>query len=90
MSLGTDLVGKIISKYSHGMTLSAATLLSHAVHLLLLCLSLCEAHVFLLFSRFYIFVSRVELQRREQLETSALLSDTGQAPPSHAFLLLGD
>lgn len=89
MSLGTDLIGKIISKYSHGLTLSAATLLSHAVHLLL-CLSLCEAHVFLLFSRFYIFISRVELQRREQLETSALLLDTGQTPPSRAFLLLGD
>ena len=52
MSLGTNLIGKIILKYSHAMTLNTAELLSHAAHLLLLCASLCEAQVFLLFPRF--------------------------------------
>lgn len=40
------------------------------------------------FLGFKFFISRVELQRREQLKTSALLSDPGQAPSSRVFLLL--
>lgn len=52
VSLGTDLFGKIIPKCSHVMIFNAVTLLSHSVRLRLLCMSLCEAHVFLLFFRF--------------------------------------
>ena len=88
LSHDTDPTGKITPKCSQELTLNASTLLSYAVCLLLLCTSLCEVHVFLLLSRFWIFISRVELQRKEQLKTSALLSDTGQVPPSRVFLLL--
>lgn len=60
------------------MILKARTLLSWAICLPVLCMSLCERHVTLWLSRFEIFIWKVELQRHGQWKASSVLSDAGR------------